>query len=111
MNEAVDKSNFDKFLQIKKTWPNHRIESHIMSKNFLKNTLIIFSKYSDVIYFHFEIDNKIERIKNIIETNGIKPGLVLHATKKYNDLENLIGSFEEILILCIEKPGGQVNYF
>ena len=110
MNEAVDKSNFDKFLQIKKTWPNHRIESHIMSKN-PEKYIDYFSKYSDVIYFHFEIDNKIERIKNIIETNGIKPGLVLHATKKYNDLENLIGSFEEILILCIEKPGESGQLF
>ena len=104
MNEKVGEPNFDKFNEIKKKWPNHRIESHIMSKNPLKY-IEIFSKYSDVIYFHFEISEEIEKIKNSIKKLNIKPGLVLHASKNYDDIENLIASYQEILVLCIEKPG------
>jgi pentose-5-phosphate-3-epimerase len=104
MNENVDEPNFEKFNEIKKKWPNHRIESHIMSKKPLKY-IDQFSKYSDVIYFHYEIDDKIEKVSSLINNHKIKAGLVLHASKKYNDLENLVKSYREVLILCIEKPG------
>ena len=104
MNEHVEEPNFEKFYEIRKKWPNHRIESHIMSKQPLKY-IDQFSKYSDVIYFHYEIDDEIEKVSGLINNNKIKAGLVLHASKKYNDLENLVKSYKEILILCIEKPG------
>ena len=104
MNENVDEPNFQKFDEIKKKWPNHRIESHIMSKRPFKY-IDQFSKYSDVIYFHYEIDDEIEKVSALINNNKIKAGLVLHASKKYNDLENLVKFYKEILILCIEKPG------
>ena len=104
MNENVDKPNFDKFNQIKKKWPNHRIESHIMSKK-PSQYINQFSKYSDVIYFHYEIDEEIEEVRGLINNFNIKSGLVLHASKKYNNLENLIKSYKEILILCIANPG------
>ena len=104
MNENVDEPNFEKFNEIKKKWPNHRIESHIMSKKPLKY-IDQFSKYSDVIYFHYEIDDKIEKVSSLINNHKIKAGLVLHASKKYNDLENLVKFYKEVLILCIEKPG------
>ena len=104
MNENVNKPNFEKFNEIKKTWPNHRIESHIMSTKPMKY-ITHFSKFSDVIYFHYEIDEKIEKVKDLITSYNIESGLVLHASKKYNDLENLIKSYKEVLILCIEKPG------
>ena len=104
MNENVDEPNFEKFYQIKKKWPNHRIESHIMSKKPLQY-IDQFSKHSDVIYFHYEIDDVINEVNGLINNHKIKSGLVLHASKKYNDLEKLIKSYKEVLILCIEKPG------
>ncbi len=104
MNENVGEPNFEKFHEIKKKWPNHRIESHIMSKKPLEY-IHQFLKYSDVIYFHYEIDDKIEKVSSLINNNKIKAGLVLHASKKYEDLENLVKSYKEILILCIENPG------
>ena len=64
-----------------------------------------FSKYSDVIYFHYEIDEEIEEVRGLINNFNIKSGLVLHASKKYSNLENLIKSYKEILILCIANPG------
>ena len=104
MNEHVEKPNFDKFEQIKNKWPNHRIESHIMSKNPIKY-IDHFSKYSDVIYFHYEIDEEINKVRSLINKLNIETGLVLHASRKYDDLETIINPYKEVLILCIEKPG------
>ena len=104
MNTSVDEPNFNKFLDIKKLWPNHRIESHIMSKQPSKY-IDKLSKYSDVIYFHYEIDENINLINDEINKYKIKPGLVLHASKNYKNIEDLIKTYKEILILCIEKPG------
>ena len=104
MNSNVDEPNFSKFLDIKALWPNHRIESHIMSKQPSKY-IDELSKYSDVIYFHYEIDENINLIKEQINKYLIKPGLVLHASKNYDNIENLVETYKEILVLCIEKPG------
>ncbi len=104
MNEDVNEPDFNKFNQIRKKWPNHRIESHIMSKN-PSRYIDQFSRYSDVIYFHYEINDKLKEIKKSIENLNIKPGLVLHASKEYTDLQNIIKNYKEILILCIDKPG------
>ena len=110
MNENSENYALKKLIEIKKKWPNHRIESHIMSRKPLKY-IKYFSKYSDVIYFHYEIDQEIEKVKNLILRHNVIPGVVLHASKKYNNLENLIKSYKEILILCIEKPGSSGQKF
>jgi putative flippase GtrA len=65
MNENVKKPNFEKLNQIKKIWPNHRIESHIMSKNPIRY-IDRFSKYSDVIYFHYEINEEINKVNSLV---------------------------------------------
>ena len=104
MNENVKKPNFEKLNQIKKIWPNHRIESHIMSKNPIRY-IDKFSKYSDVIYFHYEINEEINKVNSLIKKLKVDSGLVLHASKKYFNLEKILKSYTEILILCIEKPG------
>ena len=57
-----------KFNQIKKKWPNHRIESHIMSKKpnkYLKKII----PHSDVIYFHHEIEEDLNIIKEELFPN------------------------------------------
>jgi ribulose-phosphate 3-epimerase len=109
MNQNVGEPDFNKFLEIKKKWPNHRIESHIMSKKPSKY-IDKFATYSDVIYFHYEIDENKETIKNIITNHKIKPGLVLHASNEYKNIMSLVETYKEVLILCIEKPGesGQI---
>lgn len=104
MNENVSEPDFLKFNQIKKKWPNHRIESHIMSKKpnkYLKKII----PHSDVIYFHHEIEEDLNIIKEEILKNKKRAGIVLHASKKYENLKNIIKDFEEVLILCIDKPG------
>lgn len=104
MNPDVDDPDLSKFAEIKKIWPNHRIESHIMSTNPLKY-IDKFSEYSDVIYFHNEIEDDQKKVKNLILSKGIKAGIVIHSSKNYNNIIDLTQNFEEILLLCIDKPG------
>ncbi len=104
MKKNVSEPNFNKLEEIRNQWPNHRIESHIMSKNPLKY-INKFKNYSDVIYFHYEIDEDRNEVKRLISNFKIKPGIVIHASEKYDNIEKLIKSFDEVLVLCIEKPG------
>ena len=104
MNENVNDPDFSKFDQVRKQWPNHKIESHIMSKKPFKY-LDKLAPYSDVIYFHYEIDEDLNKIVNYIQSKGVKPGLVIHASKKYNNLKKIVNDFGELLVLCIDKPG------
>jgi pentose-5-phosphate-3-epimerase len=104
MNENISKPKFEKLSEIRQWWPNHKIESHIMSKRPLKY-IDKLSEYSDVIYFHLEIEDKINKVRELIDSYKIKPGLVLHAMNKYENFENLINTYKEILVLCVEKPG------
>lgn len=104
MNKNISKPDFERLSEIRKWWPNHKIESHIMSTRPLKYVDKL-SEYSDVIYFHLEIEDNLNEVKELINSYKIKPGLVLHTTFKYENIENLIGNYKEILVLCIEKPG------
>ena len=104
MNANVSDPDFSKFDEVRKQWPNHRIESHIMSKNPLQY-IEKFTPYSDVIYFHYEINESINEIFKNITSKGVKPGIVLHASKKYDNLKKIIKDFNELLVLCIDKPG------
>ena len=64
-----------------------------------------FCKYSDVIYFHNEINEDKKLIKNAIINKGKKPGIVIHASKNYKDIDSIIKNYDEILLLCVEHPG------
>ncbi len=111
MNENALDTNLSKLEVVKAYWPNHSIETHIMSKKpfDLINDNIL--NFSDIIYVHNEIDQKNEVINKIKSKNKI-PGLVLHSIYTYEEIENLIQGFEQILVLSIKKPGisGQKFY-
>ena len=104
MNENASDTNLSKLEVVKACWPNHQINTHIMSKDpikILEGNIIL---YSDIIYFHHEIRNREEVIKKIKSKNKT-PGLVLHAVNQYDDLDKIIGEFKEVSILSIEKAG------
>ena len=104
MNDDALNPNLSKLEVVKAYWPNHSIETHIMSKNPLPLINDNILNFSDIIYFHNEIENKKEVLKKIEGKNKI-PGIVLHSINEYTNLENLISQFKQILILSIEKPG------
>ena len=51
------------------------------------------------------LKGEILSITDNILSKGIKPGLVLHASKKYNEIKDTIKDYNELLVLCIDKPG------
>jgi len=110
--DLIDESMFNKTTdiklkkieKIKKLWPNHDVHFHIMSKFPLKWIEKIY-KYSDIIYFHYEsLDNQ-KKVIDLIHKNNVRPGIVLHSKYKYNNIEEKVHNFSEILLLCIEEPG------
>tara|TARA_B100000586_G_scaffold223507_1_gene170785 strand:- start:7660 stop:8745 length:1086 start_codon:yes stop_codon:yes gene_type:complete len=110
--ETKIKQSFYQFDLIKAYWKHHKVYTHLMTK---KPSLWIdkVAKYTDIIFFHYEIDEDLNKIKNKIINSGSKPGIVLHAINDYsNKLKEITSAFSEIMILSIEKVGfsGQSFY-
>tara|TARA_E500000178_G_scaffold355842_1_gene430094 strand:+ start:2510 stop:3565 length:1056 start_codon:yes stop_codon:yes gene_type:complete len=104
MNKNASDTNLSKLEVVKAYWPNHSIETHIMSEDpltLIENNII---DWSDIIYIHHEILNREAVIRKILEKNKT-PGLVLHSINEYENLENVLKGFKEVLILSIKKPG------
>ncbi len=104
MNKNALDTNLSKLEVVKAYWPNHSIETHIMSKTPLALINENILNFSDIIYVHYEIDKREEVIKKIKSKNKI-PGIVLHSIYDYVDIESVIRGFEQILILSISNPG------
>ena len=55
MNEKALDPNLSKLEVVKAYWPNHSIETHIMSENPIKLINENILNFSDIIYVHNEI--------------------------------------------------------
>ncbi len=105
MNQNAPDTKLSKLEVVKAYWPNHEIHTHIMSKHPLNCLDDEIYKFSNIIYFHHEIlDNKKKVIEEIKNRKKI-PGLVLHCINEYDDLDNIVKDFKEILVLSIKKCG------
>ena len=104
MNKNALDTNLSKLEVVKAYWPNHSIETHIMSKTPLALINEDILNFADIIYVHYEIDKREEVIKKIKSKKKI-PGIVLHSIYDYVDIESVIKGFEQILILSISNPG------
>lgn len=111
VKNEIDQS-FYQFDLIKAYWKNHKVYTHLMTK---KPSLWIdkVAKYTDIIFFHYEVDEDLNKIKNKIINSGSKPGIVLHAVNDYSKkLKEITSNFSNIMILSIENIGfsGQKFY-
>jgi len=107
----IDQS-FYQFELIKNYWKDHKIFTHLMSK---KPSLWIekVAKYSDIIFFHYEAEEDLKKIKNKIIDSGSKPGIVLHAVNDYSKkLKEIVSDFNDVMVLSIKNIGfsGQKFY-
>ena len=62
--------------KIKKIWPNHQIQTHIMSKKpskILKQVI----DYSDTIFIHWEITENLNKLRKQIEAKNKKFGIAI----------------------------------
>jgi pentose-5-phosphate-3-epimerase/putative flippase GtrA len=94
---------------IKAYWPNHKIETHIMSKN--PSAIIpLVAKYSDVVYFHWENQENDNELVDKIVSYNCRPGLAIHYKSEISISNNYFKDFKDILLLSIDEIGrsGQV---
>jgi len=89
---------------VKAFWPNHKIETHIMSKT-PSIWIPEVSPYSDITYFHANCDENIEKLIDRIKNFNSEPGIVIEVSDDFTKYENLINIFKYILILSIDQPG------
>ena len=110
MNENALDAKLSKLEVVKAYWPDHEINTHIMSNHPLQILDDNILNFSDVIYFHHEIEDSQKEVIDLIKKHNKTPGIVLHSIKNYENLSQIIGNFKEILVLSIVKPGesGQI---
>ena len=90
--------------EIKKIWPNHEIQTHIMSKRpttILKKVL----KYSDVIFIHYEINENLNKLRKKIEGQNVKFGVAITLNTPPNKILSILKKATNLLILTVDEPG------
>lgn len=97
--------NYSKYELIKKYWKKQEIHTHLMTKhpkNFIKKV----SKFSDLIFVHWEIDDNLQDVIEVTKKNDSKIGVVLHCINNYDNLlEEITDKFSNIMVLCIPQAG------
>jgi ribulose-phosphate 3-epimerase len=92
-------------LEVKKAyWPNKPLHAHLMSKNPSKWIPEI-AKYSDLLMIHFEIDEDIDSILNLIQSNERKAGLAVTMKTDIHDIRPYLPKVDTLLLLTIPTPG------
>ena len=98
------KNDISVLRKIKNLWPDHQIQTHIMSKKPTKwiNQVI---NYSDIIYVHWEIEENLSVIRKLILSQGKKFGVAI--TLKTNPIKilKILKKSSNLLILSIDDPG------
>lgn len=85
--------------KIKDTWPNKKLQLHIMSDN-PESWLEKIPCGVDEVFVHLEIG------KNKIESLTHKEiGIVVDHNAKDNDIAYVLEKFSKVMVLCIEVPG------
>ena len=106
------KKDFSQYGLIKNCWNDHDIHTHLMTK---KPSKIIdkVGNFSNIIFFHYEIEENINETIQLISGFNCEPGIVLHAVNNYKGrLEKITEKFSNIMVLSISRPGysGQIFY-
>ena len=109
-NQNANENDIKLMKQIKKLWPKKEIHFHIMSSNpmFWINKII---KYADLIYIHWEINEDIKPLINIIKKNKIKVGVALKLETDPLLIKAITPEIDSILLMSIENIGQSGNTF
>ena len=96
--------------KIREFWPQKKLQIHIMSKNpnFWINQ---FPKLRNTeVFFHYDENIDIEQTSSLILSKNLIPGIVLHNQISQSQIIELMNSFSNFMVLCVEKAGfsGQV---
>jgi len=98
------KNDISVLSEIKKTWPNHEIQTHIMSKKpskILKDII----EYSDIIFIHYEINENLYELRKKIEAQNKKFGIAITLKTPPKKILNVLKKTSNLLILSVDDPG------
>ena len=98
------KNNISTLRNIKNTWPNHEIQTHIMSKKptkWIKEVI----EYSDIIFVHWEIKENLNIIRKLILSHGKKFGVAITLKTPPKKILKILKRSSNLLILSIDDPG------
>ncbi len=90
--------------EVKKIWPNHEIQTHIMSKQpskILKKVI----EYSDTIFIHWEIKENLDKLRKDIELSNKKFGVAITLKTPPKKILNILKKATNLLILSVDDPG------
>lgn len=104
INENTEKTLSFKSEVIRGYWNSKFIEIHIMSKT-PKKWILETIDHVDCIFIHCDINENIEETLSFIKSKKVKTGIVIHEFKHIEIFEKYHDIIDNILILCIEKPG------
>ena len=104
INEDAEQTLSFKSEVIRGYWNSKFIEIHIMSKT-PKKWILETIDHVDCIFIHCDINENIEEILSFIKSKKVKPGIVIQEFKHIDIFEKHHDIIDNILILCIEKPG------
>tara|TARA_B100000989_G_C19512884_1_gene460050 strand:+ start:119 stop:1210 length:1092 start_codon:yes stop_codon:yes gene_type:complete len=89
---------------IKAYWPNHKIETHIMSTK--PSTIIpLVAKFSDIVYFHIENHENSKDLINQILSFNTTPGIAIHYKSNIFLNDQIFKLAKNFLILAIDEIG------
>ena len=101
-NETNISTDINKIEEVKKTWPNKKIQIHIMSK-YPKNWIEKIKHFNCEIYFHYENENRFNDLMNEYSNLSIGPVVGMNTTE--TDIKVIAERASKIMVLCIENPG------
>ena len=90
--------------KIKKIWPNHQIEFHVMSKYPTKWVKQIIN-YSNKIYIHYEAKEDLDKLRKYITKKNKEFGIAVTLKTDPKKIKNLLKKSVAVLILGVDKPG------
>lgn len=108
-NENAKEISIDKGYEIKKKWVGILTMTHIMSKKPIAWIEKV-ANFSDIIFFHLNIDEKPNAVINKINKLKRKPGICLFYNEDVSTLLPYIDKLEYVQILGISKPGESGQY-
>tara|TARA_B100000787_G_scaffold107509_1_gene79791 strand:+ start:506 stop:1555 length:1050 start_codon:yes stop_codon:yes gene_type:complete len=90
--------------KIKKLWPDHVIQTHVMSKKptkWIKEVI----EYSDILYIHWEIKENLNDIRKLVLSHGKKFGIAVTLKTPPKKILKILKKSTNLLILSIDDPG------
>ena len=109
-NQKNISCDLEKIAEIREKWPQKKLQIHIMSKDPTKWINRISNIDNSEIFFHHIDGNDSIKIYDLISKRNITPGIVLDKEMQYEEIKNLNKTFNNFMILCVDKPGfsGQI---